>query len=77
MSAMGGIWVPVDLLPEVMQNLAKISPLHWGLDAINHIILRNGNIGNVTPHLIVLLAFSTVLLLISLYVSRKHTHSVQ
>ncbi len=77
MSAMGGIWVPLDLLPGVMQNLAKVSPLHWGLDAINHIILRNGNITNVIPHLIALILFSTILLLISLYVSRKRTHSVQ
>jgi ABC-2 type transport system permease protein len=77
MSAMGGIWVPVDLLPGVMQQLAKVSPLHWGLDAINHIILRNGNIKDVLPHLAVLLSFSAVLLLISLYANRRMTHSVQ
>lgn len=77
MSAMGGIWVPVDLLPDVMQKAAKISPLHWGLDAINHIILRNGNISNVLPHLAVLLTFSTILLLISLYVNRSRIHSIQ
>jgi ABC-2 type transport system permease protein len=77
MSAMGGIWVPVDLLPGIMQQLANVSPLHWGLDAINHIILRNGNINNVLPHLGMLIVFSTVLFLISLYVNRSRIHSVQ
>ncbi len=77
MSAMGGIWVPVDLLPGIMQKLANVSPLHWGLDAINHIILRNGNIGNVLPHLAMLIVFSTILFLISLYVNRSRIHSVQ
>lgn len=77
MSAMGGIWVPVDLLPGIMQQLANVSPLHWGLDAINHIILRNGNINNVLPHLAMLIVFSTVLFLISLYVNRSRIHSVQ
>lgn len=77
MSAMGGIWVPVDLLPGIMQQLANVSPLHWGLDAINHIILRNGNINNVLPHLGMLIVFSIVLFLISLYVNRSRIHSVQ
>lgn len=77
MSAMGGIWVPVDLLPGIMQQLANVSPLHWGLDAINHIILRNGNINNVLPHLGMLIVFSTILFLISLYVNRSRIHSVQ
>jgi ABC-2 type transport system permease protein len=32
LSALGGIWVPVELLPPVLQATAKVSPLHWALD---------------------------------------------
>jgi ABC-2 type transport system permease protein len=42
LSALGGIWVPVELLPPVLQTLAKISPLHWALDGVQTVILRDG-----------------------------------
>lgn len=73
LSAMGGLWVPVELLPPVMQKVAMISPLHWSLEAVHHIILRNANIGSVAPHILFLLCFGLVLWTISAYtnISRK------
>jgi ABC-2 type transport system permease protein len=76
LSAMGGIWVPMDILPQVMQRIAMISPLHWGLDGINQVILRNGSIDRVILHMCVLVVFSIVLWLISLYVNRDRQHSI-
>lgn len=58
LSAIGGIWVPVEILPAGLQQMAKISPLYWSLDAINTLFLRNGNIWSVWPNLAVLLGFS-------------------
>jgi ABC-2 type transport system permease protein len=75
LSAMGGIWVPVDLLPGVMQKLAMISPLHWGLDAVHHIILRNGGINDVAIHILAMLVFGTALWLVSTYLNSKREHS--
>lgn len=43
MSALGGIWIPVDVLPGWMQRLAMMSPLHWGLELINDLFLRGVN----------------------------------
>lgn len=77
LSALGGIWVPVDLLPPTMQKVAMISPLRWGLDAINAIILRNGGIKDVILHLVILIGFSLVLWTISLYKHRYRKHSIQ
>lgn len=77
LAAMGGIWVPVDLLPATVQRLALLSPLHWGLDAVNQIILRNGNLAQVISHLAALISFSIVLCLFSLYANKKRQHSVQ
>lgn len=67
LSAMGGVWVPIDIFSPAMQKLAMISPLYWGLDAVNHITLRNGNLYDVQYHILVLLAFSTILWVISTY----------
>ncbi|HRO43691.1 MAG TPA: ABC transporter permease [Flavipsychrobacter sp.] len=67
LSAMGGLWVPVELLPSVMQKVAMISPLHWGLESVHHIILRNGNFGDVIKHIVFLLCFGSILWMISIY----------
>ncbi|MEZ5016315.1 MAG: ABC transporter permease [Flavipsychrobacter sp.] len=77
LSAIGGIWVPVDLLPESIQTLALISPLRWGLDAVNAIILRNGDFTDVLLHLMILFSFSIVLWLISIYKHKTRPTSVQ
>ncbi|MCB0699248.1 MAG: ABC transporter permease [Chitinophagales bacterium] len=70
LSAMGGVWVPIDIFSPAMQKLAMISPLYWGLDAVNHITLRNGNLHDVQYHILVLLSFSIVLWVISTYRNR-------
>jgi ABC-2 type transport system permease protein len=77
LAAMGGIWVPVDLLPPTIQHIALLSPLHWGLDAVNQIILRNGTVLDVLRHMAVLISFSTILWIISLYANKNRQHSIQ
>jgi ABC-2 type transport system permease protein len=73
LSAIGGIWVPVEILPAGLQQLAKASPLYWALDAINDIFLRHGNLSSILPNLLVLLAFSFAFVLVAGWVesSRK------
>ncbi len=61
LSALGGIWVPVELLPPVLQATAKISPLHWSLDGIQSVILRDGGWSDVMLPTVVLLGIGTVL----------------
>jgi len=77
LSAIGGIWIPVEILPETMQRLANISPLRWGLAAINEIILRDGNFAAVIKYLAALLSFGIVLWLISVYRNKMRNQSLQ
>ena len=77
LSAMGGIWVPVDIFSPVMQKVAMLSPLYWGLDAVNHITLRNGSISDVLPHILVLGVFSTVLWMVSTHRNKRRVRSIQ
>ena len=77
LSAMGGIWVPVDIFSPVMQKVAMLSPLYWGLDAVNHITLRNGSISDVLPHILVLGVFSTVLWIVSTHRNKRRVRSIQ
>ncbi|MCF1714545.1 ABC transporter permease [Flavihumibacter sp. RY-1] len=65
LSAIGGIWVPVEILPAGLQQLAKLSPLHWALDAINELFLRSGSILTVWKQLVILLIFALLFFLIA------------
>ncbi len=62
LSAIGGIWVPVEILPPVLQGLAKISPLYWSLDAINELFLRRGSLSALALNLTILWALSLIFL---------------
>ena len=60
MAALGGIFVPKTVMPPVMQELAVLSPLSWGLDAFQDVFVRGGGVRDVTPEVLGLLAFSAV-----------------
>jgi ABC-2 type transport system permease protein len=76
LSALGGVWVPADLLPQNLQQVTKISPLHWGLDAINEIIIRNGQLKDIVVNLIVLISIALSLWLASVYLDDVRKRSI-
>ncbi|PWN58779.1 ABC transporter permease [Chryseobacterium viscerum] len=71
LAAIGGIWVPVFLMPEFMQTVAKFSPMNWGLNAYYDIILRNSGIGGIAKELVFLLLFYIATVSISIFYERK------
>ncbi|AZA91374.1 Inner membrane transport permease ybhR [Chryseobacterium nakagawai] len=71
LAAIGGIWVPVFLMPEFMQTVAKFSPMNWGLNAYYDIILRNSGIGGIAKELVFLFLFYLVTVSISIFYERK------
>lgn len=77
LSAMGGLWVPIELLPPVMQKVAMISLLHWSLEAVHNIILRDGGFVDVAKHIVFLLCFGGALWLVSIYRNKSRNRSIQ
>jgi ABC-2 type transport system permease protein len=71
LAAIGGIWVPVFLMPEFMQKIAQFSPMNWGLNAYYDIILRNSGVGEIAKELIFLFLFYIAMVTISLLYERK------
>ncbi|WP_217601750.1 ABC transporter permease [Chitinophaga sp. GbtcB8] len=47
LSAIGGIWVPLEVMPPAMQFIGHLTPLNWGLEAINDLYLRNGGFAQI------------------------------
>jgi len=72
LAALGGIWVPVFVMPEVMQKLSVISPMNWGISAFYDIILRNGNLGDISKELLLLILFFAVTFLLSLWINKRN-----
>jgi ABC-2 type transport system permease protein len=72
LSAMGGIWVPVYLMPEIMQKVAVFSPMNWGISAFYDIILRNGNILDVSKELLFLFLFFVATFVLSLIINKRN-----
>ncbi|MGI9583496.1 ABC transporter permease [Chryseobacterium sp. RRHN12] len=71
LAAVGGIWVPVFLMPEFMQTIAKFSPMNWGLNAYYDIILRNSGIGGIAKELVLLFLFYLATVAVSLFYEKK------
>ncbi|REC74199.1 ABC transporter permease [Chryseobacterium elymi] len=71
LAAIGGIWVPVFLMPEFMQTVAKFSPMNWGLNAYYDVILRNSGITGIAKELAFLFAFYIAMVAISIFYERK------
>lgn len=71
LAALGGVWVPVFAMPEVMQWFAKISPMNWGLDAFYDVLLRQSGWMGLLPNIILLLLFFVGTLTISIIYDKK------
>lgn len=57
LAAVGGVWVPVFIMPKFMQILSNISPMNWGLNAFYDVFLRNGSFLDILPEISLLLLF--------------------
>ena len=75
LAAIGGIWVPVFLMPEFMQKIASFSPMNWGLNAYYDIILRNSGLAGIAKEVIFLFLFYIATLGIYLLYEKKQ-HAV-
>jgi ABC-2 type transport system permease protein len=58
LSAIGGIWVPLEVLPKAMQQISIVSPMRWSLDGINQLLLRDGGFNGIVKPCGILLLLS-------------------
>jgi ABC-2 type transport system permease protein len=70
-SAMGGVWVPVEILPEMMQKVALFSPLHWSLEGVNEVILRGRGISGILMPFAILIGLASLLSILPVYFGKK------
>lgn len=71
LSALGGIWVPTYVMPEVMRTICQLSPLNWSLEGFYHLLIRGGTIDSVVPHTLGLIFFGLICLLSAVYIQQR------
>jgi ABC-2 type transport system permease protein len=71
MAALGGVMVPLFVMPPVMQQVAAYSPMNWGLEGLLNVLLRNGDVASVLPQVTRLAGFAMLLLLIAFGLFRR------
>ena len=64
LAALGGCMVPIEIFPETMQTIAKLTPHAWALDGFAELVRRDGSFLDILPNLGVLLGFAAGLMVI-------------
>ena len=65
LAAVGGVWIPIFLMPRFMQIVSKVSPLNWGLKGFNDIFVRDAAFVDILPYCTVSILFFIITILIS------------
>lgn len=73
LSAIGGVWVPVYVMPEILQTISRFSPMSWGLESFNDLFLRQASIHAILPNVLRLMGFALATLGLSVAIHRSRT----
>jgi len=66
LAALGGVWVPVFMMPNFMQFISNLSPMNWGLNAFYDVFLRNIGLLEILPEILLLFLFFLATTIISI-----------
>lgn len=70
-AALGGVMVPVYAMPEIMQHLSIVSPLNWGLNAFQDLLVRGYSFFAVADDLARLVIFFLLAIIFAWKLSRS------
>lgn len=70
LSALGGIWVPTYIMPEIMRHISKLSPLNWALEGFYKLFFRGSGAGAILIDSFKLFAFFLITMAVSSIINR-------
>jgi ABC-2 type transport system permease protein len=74
MAALGGIWVPVFVMPESIRFVSEYSPLYWGLSGFHKLFLNGGGLRDILPFALKLVGFCVGSLFLASVIDRNKRH---
>ncbi|MCJ8009662.1 ABC transporter permease [Lederbergia wuyishanensis] len=63
---LGGVYWPLEIMPNMMQQIAKFVPQYWGLEGFAELAVRGGTVADVLAPSGVLLVFTIVFLFVGM-----------
>jgi ABC-2 type transport system permease protein len=72
LAAVGGVWVPVFIMPKFMQFISAISPMNWGLNAFYDLLLRDGSLSDISFELLKLFLFFIIITTFAIFYEKKN-----
>jgi ABC-2 type transport system permease protein len=67
MALLGGCWYPLELFPQVAQNIVKVLPTTWAMQGLLDLVLRGRDVVAILPEAGVLMAFAAVFFVIGIW----------
>jgi ABC-2 type transport system permease protein len=67
MSALGGIMVPISVMPAFMQKIALVIPHYWALTGFQDVIVRGLGMSAALPVVGILLVYALVFWVLALW----------
>ena len=67
LAAIGGVWIPVIAMPELMRTFSSFSPMNWGIQGYYDVFLRNASTLVILPNVLKLFLFAAFCTALSLY----------
>lgn len=75
LAAIGGIWIPVFVMPEILRTMSAISPLGWSMETFNNIFLRGAGVQEILPEVTALTGFFGAMLIMAYFYNKFKVRS--
>ncbi|MBN8191945.1 ABC transporter permease [Bacillus sp. NTK074B] len=63
---LAGVYWPVEIMPDAIQNVATFLPQYWGMEGFAELTVRGGGIADIAAPVGILLGFAVVFLVVGL-----------
>jgi ABC-2 type transport system permease protein len=67
LAAVGGIWVPIFMMPPFFRSFSAASPMNWGLNGFYDILVRNAGLADVLHYGVWMFLFSLSCVIVAVY----------
>jgi ABC-2 type transport system permease protein len=65
LAILGGVMIPRFVMPAALKTFSALSPLYWGLESYQDILVRKMNLVSVLDHVLPLVGFAVLFLIVS------------
>lgn len=72
LAALGGIMVPIFVMPKFMQVISEFSPFNWALNALLGVLIKGDELGDIWAYLAKLCFFAFTCFIISYFLINKN-----